>query len=143
MPSVMATMSRDAGVGGFHDRVGRAGRRDEDHARVAPVALTASATVLKTGSDFFDCAPSRCSAAAGCDPADELRAVEQALIGVEAARLAGDPLADHLGVRIDQNAHVAVSAGKVGRNAAAGIYCGVILSTSHWPGVVPLSSFRR
>ena len=34
MPSVMATISLDAGVGGFHDRVGGERRRHENHRRV-------------------------------------------------------------------------------------------------------------
>ena len=49
MPSVMATISADAGVGRFHDRVGGEGRRHEDHRGVGPGLATASATVSKSG----------------------------------------------------------------------------------------------
>ena len=84
MPSVMATMTRDAGVGRFHDGVGGGRRRHEDHAwRWPRSSRTASATVLNSGKPSL-----RGAALAGRDAADDLRAVLAALLGVEGAGLA-------------------------------------------------------
>ena len=44
-------------------------------------------------------------APAGRDPADQVRAVRLALLGVERPRLAGDALTDQPRVLVDQNAH--------------------------------------
>jgi hypothetical protein len=45
-----------------------------------------------------------CAALAGRDAADHLGAVGDRLLGVEGAGLAGDPLGDDLGVRVDEDA---------------------------------------
>ena len=99
MPSVMATMTRDAGVGGLHDGVGGAGRRHEDHVALAPVFCTASATRVEQREAFLAGA-----ALARRDAADDLRAVVAALRGVKGAGLA-HALADDACVLVDENAH--------------------------------------
>ena len=67
---------------------------------LAPVALTASSQVSKTGTPRAVVA-----APAGRHAADEVRAVVAALLRVERPRLAGDPLADQPRVLVDQDAH--------------------------------------
>ena len=57
MPSVMATMSAMPASAASMMASAAPGGRHEDHARVGPGRLTASATVLNTGSVFFDCCP--------------------------------------------------------------------------------------
>ena len=99
MPSVMATMTRDARVGRFHDGVGGAGRRHEDHAGVGPGLLHRLGDGVEEREALLDRA-----ALAGRDAADDLRAVFPALLGVKGARLA-EALAEHAGVFVDEDAH--------------------------------------
>ena len=54
-----ADRQRQPGVGRFHDRVGAAGRRHEDHRRVGAGLSHASATVLNTGQPSCVCRPCR------------------------------------------------------------------------------------
>ena len=78
----------DAGVGRLHDRVGRAGRRDEHHAGVRPRSCDRLGHGVEDREALLDRAT-----LARRDAADDLRAVLAALVGVERAGLA-DPLAD-------------------------------------------------
>jgi hypothetical protein len=77
----------------------------------APVAATASLTVSNTGLP-------RCSAAlAGRDAADQVGAVGDGLLGVEGALLAGEALADDLGVLVDRMLMVVLFLGSWKPNA--------------------------
>ena len=69
--------------------------------RSAPVASTAWRTVLNTGRFRWVWPPRP-----GRDAADQLGAVGQALLGMECGLLAGEALAQDLGVAVDQDAHV-------------------------------------
>ena len=100
MPSVIATIDLDAGVGGLHDRVGGERRRDEDHRRVGAGLLD------RLGDGVEDRQAVAVSPAlAGRDAADHLRAVLQAALGVERAGRAGDALADDAVFLVDEDAH--------------------------------------
>src|SRR5262249_18322482 len=101
---------RDAGVSGLHDRVGGPDRRNEHHAGVRAGLLHRLGHRVEHRQRLLRLRtfPPR-AALLGRDPADELRAVEQALIGVKRAGAACNPLTDYLGVRIDQNAHDGLS----------------------------------
>ena len=99
MPSVMATMTRDAGVGGFHDGVGGGGRRHEDHGGVGPGLRDRLGDGVEQREAFLGGA-----ALAGHDAADDLRAVVAALDGVKGAGLA-EALAEDAGVLVDEDAH--------------------------------------
>ena len=68
---------------------------------VAPVAATASATVLNTGMPFDVGA-----ALAGRDAADDLGAVRLVAQAVVLALAAGEALHDDLGVCVDEDGHV-------------------------------------
>ena len=72
---------------------------------VAPVSCTASRAVLNTGR--FEVL---LAAAAGRHAADELRAVRDALLGMERALLAGEALADDARVLVDEDGHTIVTA---------------------------------
>ncbi len=92
----------DAGVGGLEDRVGRAGRRHVDHADVgAGLAHRVVRGVEHRQAEVL------LAAAAGRDAADQLRAVGDALLGVERALLAGEALADHAALLGEEDAHEA------------------------------------
>jgi hypothetical protein len=102
MPSVMQTISgtsasiasrmASAANGGGHVDLGRGGAR----------ALDGSATVSNTGTSSSTVVPPFPG-----DAAHDLRAVGQRLLGVEGALGAGDPLGDHLGGLVDEDAHQA------------------------------------
>ena len=83
MPSVMATMTRDAGVGGLHDGVGGAGGGTKIMVALAPVLRDGLGDGVEQREAFLGRA-----ALAGHDAADDLRAVVAALDGVEGAGLA-------------------------------------------------------
>ena len=83
MPSVMAMISRDAGVGRFHDGIGGGRRRHEDHGGVGPRLAHRLGHGVEQRKAFLDRA-----ALARRDAADDLRAVIPALLGVEGAGLA-------------------------------------------------------
>jgi hypothetical protein len=68
---------------------------------VAPVAPTASLTVLKDRHTEMRCAP-----LPGSDTADDVAAVADHLLGMEAALIARNPLNENRRLFIDQNAHV-------------------------------------
>ena len=99
MPSVMATMTRDAGVGGFHDGVGGGGRRHEDHGGVGAGRRDGLGDGVEEGEALLGRA-----ALAGHDAADDLRAVLAALDGVERAGLA-EALAEDARVLVNEDAH--------------------------------------
>ena len=87
----------------FHDRVGRARRRHEDHRGVGPGFL----------HGLRDCVEDRHSAIERLLPtaprrhaADHLSAVRQALLRMERTGLARDALADESSLFVDENAHV-------------------------------------
>ena len=107
MPSVMATMTATpASAASMMASAAPAGGTKIMLA-LAPVCLTASATVLNTGRAFFDSSPVHVvPPRPGVTPPTNWRAVEQTLVGVKASGLAGDALADDPGVLIDQDAHV-------------------------------------
>ncbi len=101
MPSVMHTASGDAGVGRFHDRVGRERRRHEDHRRVgAGLLAPPRATVLNTGQPSWVVPP-----LPGVTPPTTVRAVGRGLLGVEGALAAGEALDDEAGAPVDQYGH--------------------------------------
>src|SRR5262249_46464334 len=95
---------RDAGVGGFHDRVRREGGRHEDHRRVG-AGLPHG---LRHGVEDRDPLVHR-SALAGSDAGHDLRAVLAARQRVEAALAAGQPLHQEARVLVDPDAHRAAS----------------------------------
>src|SRR5262249_19558028 len=87
-------------VRGLEDRVGRVRRRHVDHAhRGARRLLRIGDRVEHRQTEML------LAAAARRDAGDDLGAVVEALLRVERALLAGEPLADHLGVAVDQDAH--------------------------------------
>jgi hypothetical protein len=91
---------RHFGVNRFHD--GRSGelRRHVDHRRIG-------AGPLHRFRDRVEHRQADVGAAAFArrDAADHLRPVGERLLGVEGAGVAGHPLGDDLGVRVDENAH--------------------------------------
>src|SRR6185369_16542486 len=90
----------DAGPDGFQDRIRRARGRHVDHAcRRARVAHRVLHRVEHRQAQVL------LAAATGGHPADELGAVGERLLGVKGALLAGEPLADDLGVAVYENAH--------------------------------------
>ena len=95
---------RDPGVGGFEDRVGGERRRHEDHRRVGAGLLDRIGAGVKHRH-----AQGRSSPLARGHPADQVRAIVAALLGVKRPRLAGDPLADQPGVLVNQDAHAMIS----------------------------------
>ena len=78
---------RDAGVGRFHDRVGRKRRRHEDHRRVGAGLLDRVAHGVEDRPAFV-----RRAALAGRDAADDGGAVRRRLLRVERAFAAGEAL---------------------------------------------------
>ena len=100
MPSVMQTASGNAGVGRFHDRVGRARRRHENHGRIGAGCLHGVGDGIEHRPAFM-----RRPALAGRDAADDLRAVRRRLLGVEGPLAAGDALNDEARAAIDQYGH--------------------------------------
>ena len=90
----------DAGIGRFHDRVGRERRRHEDHGGIGPGRGD------RLGAGVKDRHSQRGRpAATRRDPADQVRAVSLALLRVKRAGFAGDALTDQTRVLVDQNAH--------------------------------------
>ena len=69
---------RHAGVGGFHDGVGRARRRNEDHGCVGAGLLDRVAHGVEDGPAFM-----RGAALAGSHAADNLRSIGSGILGVE------------------------------------------------------------
>ena len=100
MPSVMHDDQRDFRIDRFGDRVGRAGRRNIDHARIG-AGLFAR---FRDGVEHRQIEMRR-AAFAGRGAADHLRAVGDRLLGMEGAVLAGEALADDLGVLVDEDGH--------------------------------------
>src|SRR5690606_13071534 len=96
----------DAALGRFQDRVGGEGCRHVDHARRGAGGFHRVAHGVE-----YRQVEMLLAAAARSDAADQLGAVGQRLLGVEGALLTGKALADHLGVLVDQNAHVESSLG--------------------------------
>ena len=91
---------RDARVGRFHDRVGRAGGGTKITDAFAPVSRTASATVLKTGQPSCVVPP-----LPGVTPPTTFVPYAAALLGVERALAAGQALDEQARVLVDQDAH--------------------------------------
>ena len=90
----------DARVDRLEDRVGRAGRRHEDHRRVGAGLLHRLRRRCRTrGKPFVHLA-----ALAGRDAGDDLGAVLAHLLGVERPGAAGDALDDELGLLADEDA---------------------------------------
>ncbi len=90
----------DAGIGRLEDGVGGERRRHIDDAG-GGAGLSdgiGHGVEHRQVQVFF-------TATAGRDAADHLRAVLDALFGMERALLAGEALADHAGVLVDENAH--------------------------------------
>ena len=81
---------------------------------VAPVAATASLTRVEDG-DAVDVA----AALAGRDAADDFGAVVAVAQAVESALPAGESLDDHLGVLVNENAHVSSFRRSRGRRRVA------------------------
>src|SRR5262249_46354561 len=90
----------DAGIGRFENRIRRAGRRHVDHAGRG--ARLAHRLLHRIEDGLTDV---RLAAAARRDATDDFSAIREALFRVVRALLAGEALADHAGVSIDQNAH--------------------------------------
>src|SRR5206468_10673608 len=99
----------DARVGRFHDRVGRAAGRDEDHrgVRARFRYRLRNRVEHRQRRPRFLAGPGG-PALLGRDAADKLRAVLEALVGVKPPGRAGDPLADDAGVLVNEDAHAAV-----------------------------------
>src|SRR5436189_176072 len=91
----------DAGVGGFHDRVGRERRRHEDHRRVGARLGARLGDAVEHRNAFHHLA-----ALARRHPAHDLGAVVAAAEGVELALFAGDALDDETGVVVDPDRHL-------------------------------------
>ena len=91
----------DAGVGRFEDRIGRERRGHVDDAggRAGFLHGIGHGVEHRQVEMFL-------TAAARRDAADHLRAVLDALFAVKRALLAGEALADHARVLVDENAHV-------------------------------------
>jgi hypothetical protein len=101
MPSVMQTDQLHLGVDRLEDRVGGKGRRHVDHGGIG----------AGHGLGLMDRVEDRqvemvMPAFAGRHAADHLGAVGDGLFGVEGALRAGEALADHLGVFVDENGHI-------------------------------------
>src|SRR3954447_11430423 len=91
---------RDRGLARLADRIGGARRRNIDHARVAAGLL------LRLGHGVEHRQTEMCAAAfARRGPADHPGAVGDSLLGMEGAVLAGEALADDLGVLVNQDGH--------------------------------------
>ena len=91
----------DACVGGFHDGIGGERRRDEDHAHVGPGLLDS------LGDGVVDrTVEVRRAALARRHARDDVGAVAEHLLGVEAALLASDALDDEAGILVYEDAHV-------------------------------------
>ncbi len=84
----------------FQDSIGRKGRRDENHRGVCPGFLDGLFNGIEHGQSF-----NGLPTFARRHSANHLGAVIQAAVGVERACRAGDSLADHAGIFVDQNAH--------------------------------------
>ncbi len=90
----------DAGVGRFHDRVGRKGWRHKNHGCVGTGRQGGlAARVENRHAQRGRSPPPR------RDASHQIGAVCLALLGVESPGLAGDSLTDQLRVLVDQNAH--------------------------------------
>ena len=89
---------RDAGVGGFHHRVGRERRRDEDHRRVGAGLLHRVAHRVEHRPALV-----RRAALAGRHAADDGGAVGRGLLGVKRALAAGEALDDEARLLIDED----------------------------------------
>src|SRR5262249_31047331 len=94
-----------------------AGRRHIDHAGVA-----AGRRARFSNSIEHRQAEMGRAAFAGRGPADHFRPIGDRLFGMERAVLAGQPLADHLGILIDQDGHDLFKTHAAGF-AAATIFC--------------------
>src|SRR5580704_8787684 len=95
---------RNFGLDRFADRVGRAGRRHIDDAGVAAGLVTGLRDRLEYRQAEMDGA-----AFARRRAADHLGAVGNRLFGMEGTVLAGEALADDLGVFVDEDGHYAAS----------------------------------
>src|SRR5665811_1630722 len=95
---------RDLGLDRFANRIGRAGRRHINHGGVAAGLLArfghgVEHRQIEMGGAAF----------AGRGAADHLGAVGNRLLGMECSILAGETLADDLGVLVDEDGHYAAS----------------------------------
>ena len=93
----------DAGIGRFQNRIGRERRRHVDHRRIR----AGLAHRRRDGIEHRQ-TQMHLSTLARRHAADQLGTVGNCLLGMEGALLAGEALADHPGVFVDQNAHALV-----------------------------------
>ena len=101
MPSVMQTTSGNSALDGFEDCVRGIRRRHENNRRVG-------AGFVHGLGDGVEYGPVKmlCAALAGRDAADDLRAVLNHLLRVEAAFASGEALDDDASIFVNENAHV-------------------------------------
>src|SRR5579859_742690 len=91
---------RYLGVNSFHDRIGGKRRRNEDHRGVGAGFLTGFQNAVEYRPAFV-----RGAALAGCNAADNLRAISGTALGVECALASGDALDDEPGGFINKYRH--------------------------------------
>lgn len=91
----------DARVRGFHDGVGREGRRDEDHGGVAVRGLFG----FRHGVEYGDLAFKELAALAGGHAGNHVGAEVHAVFGMECAGATGDALHDETGVFVNERCH--------------------------------------
>src|SRR6185369_14727727 len=93
----------EVGLHGLPDRVGRAGRRHIDHAD-GGAGLGLGVSDAGEDRNAFEVLAGTLGVHAG-DEASLAVGVVAAAAGVELPGFAGDPLRDHAGVLVDQDAH--------------------------------------
>ncbi len=114
MPSVIATITAMPASAASMIASAANGGGTKIIVALAPVASTASAHGVEDRH-----AQRGRPAAAGRDPADQVRAVGLALLGVERPGLAGDALTDQPRVLVDQDAHeFPIGVGRIGSDVA-------------------------
>ena len=99
---MIATISCDAGVGGFEDGVGRERRRHEDHRRVGAGLLDGFGDGVEHRQARRPSAPPL----PGVTPPTIFVPYSRQFLVWNSPDLAGDALADDAGVLVDQDAHV-------------------------------------
>jgi hypothetical protein len=90
-----------AGVGGLEDRVGSAGRGNEDERDVRARFLDGFGDRVEHGNFAFEFF----AAATGCDAGHDVGSVVHALLGMERTGSAGDALDDDARVFVDEDGH--------------------------------------
>ena len=95
---------RNLRIDGFENGIGRKGRRHIDDGGISAGFLAGFQHGVKTGKTDM-----RRATLAGRHAAHHLGAIGNRLLGVEGAVVAGDALADDLGVLVDENGHQAAS----------------------------------